>query len=266
MTLPVIFVKIRIDMNENLLKSIGLTESQSHTYAVLVEAGSLTPPQLAQKTGEGRTAAYMALGKLEELGLAKEIEGKGTKTYEPVSPSALSGVIEKQRQELDVKDELYRNSLSELLSHYFDKQTKPGVRFYSGADGLHEIYNDHLKTEADLYLVRTAADEEHFGKELYEYMGKRAECGITTHALLPLDPGARDWAKQHDGELMRKSSWYPVRAYTAPVEIAAYGNKVSFISFGDETVGTILESPQIAAAIKQLIGMARVGARELIKP
>jgi len=49
------------------------------------------------------------------------------------------------------------------------------------------------------------------------------------------------------------------------VEVNVYGNKVSFISFGDETVGTIIESPQIAQAMRELYAMAQIGAEELMK-
>lgn len=253
-------------MNAELLKQIGLTDSQARTYTALIEAGQLTPPVLAKKTGEGRTAAYMALAKLEELGLAKSGEGKGAKVYEPVSPSALAAIIEKRRQELDAVDETFRQSLSAMLSQYFDKQTRPGVKFYSGPDGLKEIYRDHVETAApDLYLVRTYADEDQFQKGLYEYMDGRAAAGIRTHALMPLDRRSFRFAEANDERLNREITWYPPKAYTAPVEIAAYGNKVSLISFGDETVGTILESPQIAEGIKQLLEMAKAGADQLMK-
>lgn len=260
LTLSINTVKIQIDiMNKQLLKKIGLTESQAKTYLALIEAGKLTPPQLAKKINEGRTTAYMALAKLEELGLAK-ISEQGKKTYEPASPSVLSEIISKRKQELDAVDATYRQSLSEMLAYYFDKRTKPGVKFFSGPEGLKEVYADHIKTAPkDLYLIRTYADEPHFGEELYQYLDDRAKVGTRTHALMPLDQRSYRWAQANDKRLNREITWYPSSAYTAPVEIAIYDNKVSFISFGDEAVGTILESPQIAESMRQIHKMAEIG-------
>lgn len=41
--------------------------------------------------------------------------------------------------------------------------------------------------------------------------------------------------------------------YTAPVEIDVYGNKVAFISFGETQMATIIDSPPVADAMRQLL-------------
>ncbi|MEX2209809.1 MAG: helix-turn-helix domain-containing protein [Patescibacteria group bacterium] len=252
-------------MNTALLTKLGLTDSQAKTYLALIKAGRLTPPELAAKTGESRTAAYMALAKLEEVGLARPVEGARKQTYEPVNPAELERYLDRRRKELTEIEENYRDSLSGMLSYYYAHRNEPGVRFFQGEKGLTKIYEDHLRTGEDVYFVRTPADEQYFGKILYQYMTKRAQAGITAHGLAPYSERAATWAKQHDKQLKRDMTWYPRKAYTAPVEIAVYGNKVSLVSFGDEAIGTIIESPQIAQALRELLGMARAGAGELMR-
>jgi sugar-specific transcriptional regulator TrmB len=252
-------------MNVELLKKIGLTDSQARTYLELVKEGRLTPPQLAKRIEESRTTAYMALAKLEEIGLAVKLGDVKKQTYAPTSPSALDKYLETKRQELTEVEDQYRSGLSDMLAYYYSHSRQPGLQYFQGEQGLRFMYEDHLQTGEDLYLVRTYADEDFFNEWLYEYMDKRAEQGIKTHSLLPLDLGSFNFAKKNDKKLNREVTWYPAEAYTAPVEISAYGDKVSIISFGKEVVGTILESPQIAEAIKQLYGMAKVGAKQLLK-
>ena len=41
-------------------------------------------------------------------------------------------------------------------------------------------------------------------------------------------------------------------------------NIVSLISFGKEAIGTIIESPQIAEAFREIFAMAQVGAEVLM--
>ncbi len=251
-------------MNESLLIRMGLTPAQTKTYLELVKAGSLTPPQLAKKIDESRTTAYMALARLEEVGLAVKIAGAKTQAFAPASPSSLQRFLAKQQQELADVESAYREALPNLLSYYYSHRGKPGVRFFEGEDGLEKIYEDHLRTHETVYFVRTPADEQYFGNILYKYMQQRAKMGIESHGLAPALPEAVDYARSNDGQLKREMTWFPPEAYTAPVEISAYGDKVSIVSFGEEAVGTIIESPQIAQAMRELFMMAQAGAKVMM--
>jgi hypothetical protein len=252
-------------MDTEILKQFGLTNSQAKTYIELIKNGSLTPPQLAKKINESRTSAYMALAKLEEIGLANKVGDAKKATYSPTNPSALERFIAKKRKEVAAAEDLYRNSLPKLLTYYYSNIGEPGIRFYQGKEGLTRIYEDHLRTGKDVYFIRTPADEEYFGDVLYKYMQKRAKLGINAHGLAPYFPSAAEWARQHDKELKRNMSWFPPKAYSSPVEISIYGDKVSLISFGKEAVGTIIESPQIAEALKQVFDIAKVGSNQLMQ-
>jgi sugar-specific transcriptional regulator TrmB len=251
-------------LNVELLKRIGLTESQAKAYYELVRAGEMTPPELAAANGESRTSAYMALAKLEEIGLAKKV-GKNKKKYSPTSPSQLNRYVEDKRREVTLIEEEYRAALSDMLSYYYSKSRQPGLQYLQGETVLRQVYEDHIKTGENVSLVRTYADEDFLGDELYDYLDNRAEQGIETDSLMPFDLRSFKFAQANDVRLKRKTSWYPRDAYTAPVEIAVYGDKVSIISFGDETVGTILESPQIAHALRDLFRMAKIGAASLME-
>lgn len=252
-------------MDVALLKKLGLTDSQAQTYIALIKAGQLTPPQLAKKIGESRTAAYMALAKLEEIGLAKKVESAKTQTYQATNPSALNKYLDQRREELAKVEETYRDSMSNMLSYYYVHRGEPGIRYFQGEEGLIQIYEDHLRTAEDVYFVRTPADEQYFGKILYKYMQERAKLGITAHGLAPFSDGTYEYARQNDEKLKRDMAWFPADAYKSPVEIAVYGNKVSLISFGEEAVGTIIESPQIAEALREIFALAKVGSGELMR-
>ena len=139
------------------------------------------------------------------------------------------------------------------------------MRFFEGKDGLEKIYEDILRTRQPVDIVRTPADEGYFGQVLYRYLDRRAELGIPSRLLAPALPGPMRWAAANDARLKRIVTWMPPAAYTAPVEVSVYGSKVAFISFGDEAVGTIVESPQIAEAMRQLYALAQIGARTLRK-
>jgi predicted transcriptional regulator len=254
-----------------LLIKMGLTPAQAKTYLELVKVGSLTPPQLAKRIDESRTTAYMALARLEEVGLAVKQAGASKQTFEPASPSALEKFLSERQRDLAETEQAFRASLPHMLSYYYTYRGKPGVWFYEGSDGLEKLYEDILRTRATADVVRTTADQGHFGNAdepgtmLNRYLDQRAALDIHSQLLAPAIAGPMKWAAANDERLKRQVTWHPPGSYTAPVEINVYGNKVSFISFGDETIGTIIESPQIAQAMRELYAMAQVGAQKLME-
>lgn len=247
-------------MDSSILTSIGLTADQAETYQFLLKSGALTPIQLMKLSGENRSNAYMSLAKLEDIGLAIRDEDAKKLTYIPVNPSNLEALIEERQQKLDQSRQKLDSALPDLLSTFYESTKKPGIRFYEGDDSLKRVYQDHLDTKEDVYFVRTPADEEFFGEELYQYMEKRAKEGITAYGLAPVTDDRLDYSKKHDKKLKREMTWCQPEQYTAPVEISIYGNKVAYISFGKEVVASIIESPQIADAMRQLFKMAQNGS------
>ncbi|MCL2869716.1 hypothetical protein FWF48_02810, partial [Candidatus Saccharibacteria bacterium] len=56
-----------------------------------------------------------------------------------------------------------------------------------------------------------------------------------------------------DKELLLHRTLIPQDEYTASVEIDVYGDKVALIAFGDTQMATIINSPLIAEAMRQVL-------------
>ena len=55
--------------------------------------------------------------------------------------------------------------------------------------------------------------------------------------------------------------WVDKDMYDSPVEIDIFGNKIAILSFGNELMGIIIESKQIAQSLKQIFILATLGAK-----
>lgn len=241
-------------MEIDILKKAGLTESQAKGYLALVENGDLTPNELAKITGETRTNAYAIVDKLVSLGLVTKKDSQKA-IYTANHPSAIETLAERRRKAL-VKNELaVKNGLSPLIDLFYANHELPGTRTLQGIDGIKEVYRDTLRTKKDIYLVRTTADAPDLSSEfLADYRKKRAEAGIYTHALTPhTETAHRHVTDGEDVKMLFIRSFLPNDSYTAPVEIDIYGDKVAFISFGKTQMATIINSPPIAEAMRQII-------------
>lgn len=251
-------------MDTAFLQQIGLNKTQAVAYKLLIENGSLTPPELSDKSGEGRTNSYKVLDQLVNLGLAEKSPNTKKLSYLATNPTNLERFIEKKRKSILQVEQQVKAQMPQLLNYFYTFNSQPGVRFYQGKEALITMYEDQLRTKQDVYFVRTMADDKFLGETLYKYMEKRAKLGITAHGLAPATQGTLEYAKQNDERLKRQMSWLPPDSYDAPVEIDIYGDKVAFISFGEEAIGTIVESPQIAQAMRQAFELMKLGAKSLL--
>lgn len=241
-------------MNPQLLQELGLTSSQATVYLKLIEKGELSPPMVAKYSGETRSNAYMILQKLEELGLVERLEKTKKISYQPLNPIALEHLAEVKRTNAAKIENQLKQAMPQVLSYFYSFTEKPGIRLLQGVEGLKEIYKDTLRTRQDIYFMRTpSADKELLGDEYFEqYKKKRAELDITTHAYTTDIPPARRAARAQDKANKMIRTWIKYEDYNAPVEINVYGDKVAFLSYGEELMGVIIQSPSIAESMRQV--------------
>jgi sugar-specific transcriptional regulator TrmB len=244
-------------MNPQLLQELGLTKSQAIVYLRLVEKGELSPPTIAKLTGESRSNAYMILQRLEELGLVERLEKTNKISYQPTNPLALERLAEERRKKVTGVEGQIKQAMPQMLSYFYSFTEKPGIRLLQGVEGLKEIYNDTIRTKEDIYFLRTPLEVEVMGREyFYRYKKKRASLGIKTNAYTVDTPRARELS--HDDKTNKMvRTWIKQKDYNAPVEINIYGDKVSFLSYGNDIMGVIIQSPSIAESMRQVFKLIK---------
>lgn len=237
----------------HLIKKAGLNDGQAKAYLTLIERGKMTPVDLSEEIGESRTNAYMICEKLSKFGLITKMDAKKT-IYSANHPSSLETLAEKrrkviQRNELDVK-----TGINPLIDLFYAATEMPGARILEGVEGIKEVYNDTLRTKENIYLFRSRADIPFLGEDFFKnYRYNRAKNGIKTYSLTPLSPeGMRHVKNDDDEKLLYNRTFIPSDDYTAPVEIDIYGDKVALLAFGSTQMATIINSPLIADALRQI--------------
>jgi hypothetical protein len=248
-------------MDQQILQEAGLTEAQAAAYTTLVKHSPCTPPKLATLINESRTNTYKILEQLEDMGLVSRDETQKKLRYWANNPSLLVDIIKKRRLEAEETEKRYKDSLPGLMDEYFKHSERPGVRYFQGLDGLQQIYEDQLSECQDIEFVRSTADTKLYGYEVMRKMrGKFPSSGIKRHAFSPDAPDIPINWRELDAPRLLERTWLG-DGYTAPVEWTVYGNKVSIISFGEEAVGMIIESKQIAESLRQLLKYVDDGAK-----
>ncbi len=244
------------------LSAAGLNETEAKCYVALLEQKDWQPAQLAKYVNETRTNCYKILDKLVSYNLAERFDKDKKLHYRAKNPTQLlqlardkRAIYEKQEKELALKSQ-------ELINTYFKSNEQAGVSYFQGKDELKDIYLDQIKSKKPIYIIRSD-----YNMDIYDFdymteirhMARRA--GISRYAITTDRPKAPKNYKESDPYMLLKRTWLPAGDYTAPVEWNAYGDKLAIMSFGEEAIGMIIESPQIAESFRQLYKVLDSGIR-----
>lgn len=243
-------------MEQDIIKKAGLSEAQAKIYLALLRRGTLTPAEIAKETGETRTNAYAVLSKMEQMNLVKRGDSKKV-SYEAMHPSVLETLAEKRRRAATKNEEALKSNMSKLLDIFYAHSEKPSVKTFVGYDGVKEVYRDVVNVGETVYLVRTTKDKE-MTDFIMKYRSEMGRKGVKTLGLMPdTKEGRMHTVDGVDKSTLMDRVVMPETDYTAPVTMMVYGNKVALVAYGETEMSTIITSPAIAEALRQMVIMLR---------
>jgi len=243
------------------LAFIGFTDKEINIYISLLEIGKGTVAEIARKAGINRPTGYHILGSLESKGLVR-VSGKEPKQeFIAESPDRIESLLLEQIRENEEKLAQARLLIPELKSMH-NVTERPKIMFYEGRDGLKQVYEDTL-TSHEPIRAYAAVDDMHKGLPNYfsEYYKRRTKNGITIRAIVPATEIGNE-RKLQDEKEMRETALVPADKYYFSPEINIYDNKVMIASWR-EKLGIIIESAEIADAMKKIYELAWAEAKRL---
>lgn len=234
-------------MLEKILENIGLTEKEAKIYLSTLELGSNPVSKIATKAKLNRVTTYDILEKLTKKGLISSFTRAKVKYFTALEPEKLVTEYQKRIAELE-------KSLPDL-KQLNSQISRPRATSYEGIEGIKQIYADSLTSQSEiLNYCATAEVISHWPTYLDDYVAKRIEKNIFLKAIVLDDESGRD-AKSRDSYCNRELRLISKDSYDFSGEIMIYDNKVAIISFKDEMIGLLIESPQIAASQRALFSL-----------
>ena len=122
------------------LNSLGLTNTESRLYLVLLQIGESTAVQLAKEIGIHRRSIYDNIAILIKKGLVSYKLKNNVKYFEAVNPIALQGFLDEKKSTL--------NEILPTLTKFFeDKETTPQITIIEGIEGAKSIVEEATRTK-----------------------------------------------------------------------------------------------------------------------
>ncbi|MDB5190029.1 MAG: transcriptional regulator TrmB [Parcubacteria group bacterium] len=244
------------------LISLGLPQKEAAVYLALLELGRSSVSQISRKAAVNRATGYVILDSLITKGLVS-ISGKEPKQeYVAESPDALPQLFKNQQEEARSK-EVRAQELSLELKSIQKVGDRPRVRFYEGTDGIKSVFEDSLTATSGKIIAFTSIEDQHVSIPNYfpEYYQRRKRNKIFMRSIFPDTPMGAERQSANEDEY-RESVLVPAETYGIHPAINVYDNKLMIASFR-EKLGIIIESEEIADAMKKIFELAWLGAKSL---
>lgn len=240
------------------LEPLGLSDKEARVYVAALFLGPSPVQRIASQADVNRATAYVILDQLAEYGLVSESQENNKTVYVAEPPEALGALFTRQQHEIEVRRDELKRLLPQLQASARGKDDATGapvVRFFKGQEGMHNINSQTLKRtrpNTSLYsfsdydeVLRLDPDELDVTPPLRVKKKIKARQFYSGSKEIPSDP-----------KLLRESKRLP---FHAAADIMLFEDKAVMQSYPEDlhdTVGVIIESPEILAALRQLYELA----------
>lgn len=230
------------------LKNIGLGEKEAFVYLACLEVGSDTAAKIAKIAHLNRVTTYDILEKLIARGFVNFLVKKNIKHYSALDPELVYSETQRHTDQLKI-------SLPKLKRIKIGTK-HPQVQYYEGIEGIKAIYADTLTSKTEILNYANSREIRTFWPNYdEEYVAKRVKKKIHLKGIAPDDEYGR---RVHAAD---KSTFREIRLVTPAKcnftnEINIYDNKVGIVSMGNELIGMIIESSEIANTQRAIFQMA----------
>lgn len=243
-------------MDTELLVQTGLSEVQAKIYLYLIKHGQSTPTEIATGVDENRTTVYSAAEKLEKLGIITKRDRGKVAAYVPNHPSVLEGIAEKRLRKVARQTRNLEGNLPSLINYYNEHQSTPGATTFYGKEGVKMIWDKVIATKEPYFFVRSRYDESADREALEEFKNARVAAQIQSQDITPSEFTHNSNSVLKEKFLLERTL-LPPNEYDSPVEIDIFGNNVAFINYSKDGMSTLIESPEIADAMRQMFLFAK---------
>ncbi len=238
-------------MDIDKLIATGLTKNQASAYALLIEKGSISPPEAANKLNLTRTNSYKLLDKLTLLGLAKKSKDmKGI--YEINDPTALTSLAADLRAEATTRENAISSIMKDLITKYYTHNEQPAVKIVSGKKLVANAFRDQINIGEDIYFIRSLSDITSMGFDaMHEIRTRPSLLGLNRFVIMP-DGNNGPISYENHKRSNLEITWVKNEDYNLPVEWSVTKSSLLIILYANEPHALTISNPLIAGSFLQL--------------
>ncbi|HIH31682.1 TPA: TrmB family transcriptional regulator [Candidatus Woesearchaeota archaeon] len=240
-------------MYEEILREVGLTDSEIRIYIVLLRNGPLTKTSIVKASNVSGSKLYEVIDKLVSKGLASVTVKNGVKHFDAASPIKIKEYLNRKKINLE-NSEASLEKILPKLNHL--KQTNfitPDVAVFFGWDGLSTVYEEELATikkGSSVYIIGASKgkQEERFERFFSKYGKKAFLKNLNVNVIF--NTQAREYVKNIENNLGKR---YDKRFLfqKTPTEITVMNTTTIITIMHEEPTVIRIRNKETAESFKQ---------------
>lgn len=232
-------------MNKEVLKKIGLTDSEIDVYLDLVKHKESLASEIALRIKISRTYVYDAIQNLIDKGLIVYVIKNNRRYFKALPLEKLLEYLDERELQIQKQKQEVNKLITELKVFQKPIKEKPVVEVFEGKEGLKTILNDIVKQGKDIVAWGATDRIKHYLPDwfLEKYIKEKAKKGITTKQLYV------------EGEKTLEGPGYILKAVprelSSPVTFGVYGNKIIIFFWSEIPIAIRVKNKDIALSFKK---------------
>ncbi len=249
---------------KNILKSIGLTETEIDIYLMGLSYSAIGVSELEKQTRIKRTTIYHALNTLMQKGLAAKKESVGRLIFSMTKPENIKRLIDKEIKLLQNQSEELNNIIPILNQRLEQQGTDVKVSHYEGIEGIKLVIEEALYSKNRHWDIIAPVKNffSEFSKDYAKYfLETRKQRNITSRSLWEYDVSRRVLTREEIKQ--RKPRYLPdVMHGKFRSVIIIFDDKVAFISSLKELSAILIQSEEIQTTMSALFEGLWINSKE----
>lgn len=229
---------------EEILKNIGLTETETKVFLVLLKLGDTTAPEIVKKVELYKPTVYASLERLEKKGLVSHIIKGYKRMYSAVNPKKFLNMLEERKEN-------FLSILPSLLKEYEAVRNEREINVLAGREGLKTVFNEILSVNKGCDIIGSKLQiipiMEH---RFFQYL-KKFEKSNRKFRVIQIDtPEIRKRVSELSRSFLN-GNWkikFISKDYSSPLMVNVYGNIVALTIWEDEPFTIRIKNRSVAKA------------------
>lgn len=241
-------------MYTKYLEEIGFSTNQAKVYEHLASHGKSTASSISRNTGIQRSLVYIILKELIEQSLITQDNTGKVARFLIADPKHIEILIARRADSLELAKNAYQAMEHTLMQRFSMQSGQPGVRFFSGIDGIRKLYKDiNSSFNEEIWIVRSSIRPD---AKFLEEINKQVEYQVKNGVKVKIINSSKDsdlGKNIHlDGTRNTQRGIIAGEAFKNPAQIIIYRDKVAFTTFSDPEFTTVLENQDIATTLRSM--------------
>ena len=221
---------------KDILRQVGLTETESKVYLALLEEGESLAGKIGDKADIHRKNVYDALSNLIKKGLVSMVIKSGKKHYSALSPERIKLILKEKQKRIN-------KVMPELLKKFSNKKPTRNVTYFDGAEGIKTFLQDILNENKKLKVIGgTGKGYSKMDYSIFPWFKKINSQTLQLDVLFNYDSINRD---KIINEVKNISYRILPKHFTTPTQLFIYGNKTGILIWSEEPLCILIENKEI---------------------